>query len=38
MLYYPLIKGRNQVMGVHKVKGLWLRVIKSVGVTSLGVS
>ena len=38
MLYYPLIKGRKSVMGVHKVKGLWLRVIRSVGETSLGVS
>ena len=24
--------------GVHRVKGLWLRVIRSVGGTSLGVS
>ena len=38
MLYYPLIKGRNPVMGVHRVKGLWLRVIRCVGETSLGVS
>ena len=38
MLYYPLIKGRKLVMRVHKVKGLWPRVIRSVGETSLGVS
>ena len=25
-------------MGVHRVKGLWPRVIKSVGETSLGVN
>ena len=38
MLYHPLIKGRKPVIGVHRVKGLWLRVIRSVGETSLGVS
>ena len=38
MLYYPLIKGRKAVMGVHKVKGLWPTVIRSVGETSLRVS
>ena len=38
MFYYLLIKGSKPVMGVHRVKGLWLRVIKSVGETSLGVS
>ena len=37
-LYYPLIKGRKAVMGVHWVKGLLPRVIRSVGETSLGVS
>ena len=26
------------MMGVHRVKGLWPRVIKSIGETSLGVS
>ena len=38
VLYYPLIKGRKQMMKVHRVKGLWPRGIKSVGETSLGVS
>ena len=38
MLYYSLIKGRKLVMGVHRVKGLWLRVIRNVGETSLGVN
>ena len=38
MLYYHLIKGRKLVMGVHRVKGLWPRVIKSTGETSLRVS
>ena len=38
MLNYPLIKGRKPVMRVHRVKGLWLRVIRSVGEESLGVS
>ena len=37
MLYCPLIKGRKPIMGVHREKGLWLRVIRSVGETSLGV-
>ena len=38
MLYYPLIKGRKPMMGVHRVKGLWPMVIRSVGETSLEVS
>ena len=38
MLYYPLIKERKPMMGVHRVKGLWLKVIRSVGETSLIVS
>ena len=38
MPYYALIKGGKLVMVVHKVKGLWLRVIRRVGETSLGVS
>ena len=38
VLCYPLIKGRKPMMGVHRVKGLWLRVIRSLGETSLGVS
>ena len=36
MLYDPLIKGRKLMMGVHKVKSLWARVIRSVGETILG--
>ena len=36
--YYLLIKGRKPMMRVHKEKGLWPRVIRSMGETSLEVS
>ena len=38
MLYYPLIKGIKPMMRVHRVKGLWPMVIRSVGEISLGVN